>query len=282
MAIKNTWLRVTLRPNANTGLAAADVSYWGNLVGESGDSTSPLRITAMDTAAVRRAFTRPGVTVGVSSACDFNRDGRVDAADLALVRNNVFHTLTRSPRRPPRPPRLHFHRRGSTTGRLASPKRSDILFGNPARWCKTSGRRWMAHAPPEVPLVHENVPAGASPTNPHPQPVVKEFDVADLYRGPVAAATRGRRPDRAARREAAPGVLLDRQPRRSSARTTTSSTTTGRRRPSRSATRRAASTLPSGQSYSQLRPAAAADLRRARASACSSAGRAAARRPAPS
>ena len=37
--IQNEWLQVTVKPD-NTGLAAADVFYFGNLMGESGDNAT--------------------------------------------------------------------------------------------------------------------------------------------------------------------------------------------------------------------------------------------------
>ena len=115
--------------------------------------------------------------------------------------------------------------------------------------------------------------------NPRPDGPARAFDVADLYRGPVAPVATAA-DDVAARREAAPGLLLDRQPRDHQPALRHRVQRRARRSRSRSATARAGSTLPSGAELLQLRPAAAADLRRTPASACSSAARGAARRPA--
>src|SRR5206468_7987359 len=56
--IRNTWLRATVKANDHTGLAAPDVFYFGNLVGETGDGDAKTRamprITAVDLARVLR------------------------------------------------------------------------------------------------------------------------------------------------------------------------------------------------------------------------------------
>ena len=47
-AIRNCWLQVTLRATDNTGLAANDVFYVGNAVGESGNATGDALVNATD------------------------------------------------------------------------------------------------------------------------------------------------------------------------------------------------------------------------------------------
>jgi ELWxxDGT repeat protein len=89
-AIRNTWLRVTVKANEHTGLAADDVFYFGNLVGETGDAATSLRVSALDLAGIRRAFNTPAAA---ASPCDINRDGRVNALDLAAVRGNLSRAL---------------------------------------------------------------------------------------------------------------------------------------------------------------------------------------------
>ena len=86
-AIQNTWLRVGIRNNENTGLAASDFFYFGNLVG---DATGDGRVDALDVAATRRALNKPA---SISTAADFNRDGRVNALDLAIVKRNLNRFL---------------------------------------------------------------------------------------------------------------------------------------------------------------------------------------------
>ena len=89
-AAANTWLRVTVKANANTGLAAPDVFYFGNLVGDIGGRGAPT-VDAADLARTRAA-------VGKTSAAalanyDFNRDGAITAADALLVRTNQRRSL---------------------------------------------------------------------------------------------------------------------------------------------------------------------------------------------
>jgi ELWxxDGT repeat protein len=88
--IRNRWLRVTARPGNDTGLLAPDVFYFGSLVGETGDAASPLRVSALDLAGVKRAF---NTSVDITSPYDINRDGRVNALDLAAVRGNLSRAL---------------------------------------------------------------------------------------------------------------------------------------------------------------------------------------------
>ena len=51
--IENTWLQVTVKWGANTGLAEDDVFYFGNRVGDVGDEDSPGMVTAADLVAIR-------------------------------------------------------------------------------------------------------------------------------------------------------------------------------------------------------------------------------------
>jgi ELWxxDGT repeat protein len=89
-AIKNTWLQVTVKANEHTGLLAPDVFYFGNLVGETGDSAAAARVSALDLAAVKRQLNAASALSGRS---DFNRDGRVNALDLSAARGGLFREL---------------------------------------------------------------------------------------------------------------------------------------------------------------------------------------------
>ena len=88
-AVKNAWLQVTVLPNAITGLAARTCST---------SATSSARrrrarraVSAGDLAAVKREL---DATAGVTSRADFNRDGRVNALDLAAAKANLFQSLS--------------------------------------------------------------------------------------------------------------------------------------------------------------------------------------------
>jgi len=91
--IENQWLRVEVRANANTGLPQADVFYFGNTVGESGDSMTDARVNAVDILMVRnnpRTLTDPAP---IDFPCDFNRDRRVNATDMLIARGSQTHLL---------------------------------------------------------------------------------------------------------------------------------------------------------------------------------------------
>ncbi len=89
-AIKNQWLHVILKATTNTGLASADAFYFGNLVGESGDD---LAISAADESAART--NRTGFSAAaIANRYDFNRDGKVNATDELIARNNLGEALT--------------------------------------------------------------------------------------------------------------------------------------------------------------------------------------------
>ncbi|HZN65397.1 MAG TPA: dockerin type I domain-containing protein, partial [Tepidisphaeraceae bacterium] len=88
-AVRNTWLQVTMLANGDTGLSAPDVSYFGNMVGETGDRPSrDADVTAIDYLRTAAAlFSNPA---SIASRHDHNRDGRVSVTDLAMVRRNLF------------------------------------------------------------------------------------------------------------------------------------------------------------------------------------------------
>ena len=103
-AVKNGWLRVTLKANADTGLAADEVFSFGNLIGETGDGAGTggtLRVNALDLGAVKRALNTASTLDG---RYDFNRDGRVNALDLGAVKANLNRSLV--PAAPPAVPPL--------------------------------------------------------------------------------------------------------------------------------------------------------------------------------
>ncbi|WP_075085527.1 endo-1,4-beta-xylanase [Mariniblastus fucicola] len=87
-AIENTWLQVVLLANSTTGLSAPDVFYFGNAIGDTGDSDSNARVNANDVSLVRNNLSG-FFTVGIENRYDMNRDGRVNASDVSIVRNNL-------------------------------------------------------------------------------------------------------------------------------------------------------------------------------------------------
>lgn len=86
-ALQNKWLRVTLKGGAgsNSGLLADDQFYFGSNVGEAGDTPGDAKVNATDELAARFAA---APVVPITHRADFNRDGKVDGADVAIVRGN--------------------------------------------------------------------------------------------------------------------------------------------------------------------------------------------------
>jgi hypothetical protein len=98
---------VTVRENPHTGLAAPEVFYFANLVGE---TDGDLRVTAADYVAVRMNIAATSTTI--ANRYDFDRDGRVTAFDLLTVRANLSRGLAPfaapPPPSPPSPPATLF------------------------------------------------------------------------------------------------------------------------------------------------------------------------------
>ncbi len=92
--IQKQWLMVTVLATETTRLAANDVFFFGNAVGESGNSTSDAKVNAFDMLATRdnqRTFLDPAP---IDFAYDFDRNARVNATDMLIARNNTTHFLT--------------------------------------------------------------------------------------------------------------------------------------------------------------------------------------------
>jgi hypothetical protein len=87
-AVRKTWLQVTVKANANTGLATEDVFYFGNAVGEAGNSTANAQVTSADEMAARSHMRGASNPAPVNYRWDYNRDRRVNSADQLLARNN--------------------------------------------------------------------------------------------------------------------------------------------------------------------------------------------------
>ena len=85
-SIENEWLQVTMLADQVTGLAQDDVFYFGNAIGDTGASTANAQVTSADAARVAANFTSKA---SVTDPYDINRDGVVNAADVALVNANL-------------------------------------------------------------------------------------------------------------------------------------------------------------------------------------------------
>ena len=94
-AIRNTWLQVTVKPGGNTGLAAADVFYFGNLAGETGrNAGSTFTVDATDLAEVRRHLSPSAVPA--TSEFDLDKDGKVTTTDYLIARDAQSRATLRS------------------------------------------------------------------------------------------------------------------------------------------------------------------------------------------
>ena len=130
-AVRDAWLRVKVLDNLDTGLPAPDAFSFGSLAGESGasglagaaadlrGSTGGVAVTSRDLAATRRRLSGPRA-VGVDSPVDHNRDGRVNALDVAAVRYNLFSRLER-PAAALLPPTYYVSPAGDDAGDGLSP-----------------------------------------------------------------------------------------------------------------------------------------------------------------
>jgi hypothetical protein len=93
-AIAKQWLQVTVLATANTGLPGNDVFYFGNAVGDGGNSTVDTIVNATDEIGARNHphwFMDPAP---IEDAYDYNRDQKVDATDQIIARNNQTFFLT--------------------------------------------------------------------------------------------------------------------------------------------------------------------------------------------
>ena len=93
-AIKNKWLMVRIKSTINTGLAADDVFYFGNAVGESGDNPSNAIVNATDVIGTRDNPHGPFNLAAIDDRFDFNRDRLVNATDLVIARDHITSPLT--------------------------------------------------------------------------------------------------------------------------------------------------------------------------------------------
>ncbi len=87
----NSWLRVAIRAGGATGLQQDDVFFVGNARGDTGNAPLQAYVDALDFAAVRE---HPNPTANQADRYDLNRDGRVDGADLAVVRDHSTNFVT--------------------------------------------------------------------------------------------------------------------------------------------------------------------------------------------
>lgn len=93
-AILKSWLEIQVLPTERTGLVQADRFYFGNAVGESGNSTEDARVDPADVLAARANPRNVFNPAEITDPYDFNRDGRVDPADELIARANQTSVIT--------------------------------------------------------------------------------------------------------------------------------------------------------------------------------------------
>jgi predicted neuraminidase len=101
-AIPNkNWLQVTVKEHPNTGLAADDVFYFGNTVGE---NTGDFRVDYSDAFDIIWPLLGTPLPIGPDHVADINRDGRIDYSD---VFDDLWPNLSGpAPLKPIHPPAL--------------------------------------------------------------------------------------------------------------------------------------------------------------------------------
>lgn len=89
--IQKQWLRIEVLANANSGLQEPDVFYFGNAIGEVGNSASNAIVNATDQLLIRQNAS--GLTpVPVTNRYDMDRNKLVNATDVLIARNNTSGT----------------------------------------------------------------------------------------------------------------------------------------------------------------------------------------------
>jgi len=86
-AIVGQWLQVTVLANETTGLSNDDVFYFGNAIGEVGDSTEHAMVTTADEIVARNSYRGLADPALIDEPADFNRDRLVNVADRLIARN---------------------------------------------------------------------------------------------------------------------------------------------------------------------------------------------------
>jgi hypothetical protein len=138
--VRNQWVQVTVKANADTGLAADEVFYFGNLVGETGDQVGAATVGAEDMSRTRAQL---GRRVGITSPFDHARDGRIGSADLSAVRGNLFQSLQLITAPTP----------GAAATAAASVRQAEATFAPTATRSATSPRRRGTWDEPQLDLL---------------------------------------------------------------------------------------------------------------------------------
>ena len=93
-AIEDQWLEVTVRATPPTGLSQPHVFYFGNAVGECGNSPADTKVNATDELAARNDPHSVADPAAIDNPHDYNRDKKVDATDEVISRNHPTNFMT--------------------------------------------------------------------------------------------------------------------------------------------------------------------------------------------
>ena len=93
-AIQKKWLQITVKATAATGLAADDVFYFGNAIGEPGNDPSNAIVNVTDVALTRANPRSPINPAAITFPYDYDRDGLVNVTDTAICRANQTSPIT--------------------------------------------------------------------------------------------------------------------------------------------------------------------------------------------
>ncbi|MCE5269474.1 MAG: hypothetical protein LLG00_16480 [Planctomycetaceae bacterium] len=86
-AIQKEWLQIKILATAATALSAPDVFYFGNAIGECGDSLSNAYVNGTDAYAAA-SHTQVFARVAITSPYDYDRDGKINATDALIAASN--------------------------------------------------------------------------------------------------------------------------------------------------------------------------------------------------
>lgn len=106
-AIEQEWLSVRMQSNAQTLLGSDDVFFFGNAIGEVGNTVGNTFVSSIDVIGARDHQRGPFNLAPIDNPYDFNRDQIVSATDVIIARDhqtgflNALPLLT--PQRPPSP-----------------------------------------------------------------------------------------------------------------------------------------------------------------------------------
>ncbi len=89
--ITNNWLGIKILNTVNTGLPVVDYFYFGNAIGDTGNSAIDAIVNNADSDAITAHF---GGNAGIDSLYDVNRDRVVDATDAAIASGHQTTSIT--------------------------------------------------------------------------------------------------------------------------------------------------------------------------------------------